>query len=436
MSNPYPNESASSIYAHLRTLSNTIGDLGDLVSSLQFSASNSDFTDPTMPSSGPPGSLRRRFLRIISFGRYSSHSADDIEPLNKTYDTGRRHSAPPNLNIDTNRPSTSRNATAIVHNSPQSSDSAQTTIHHEVSETAVPFMEAFRKQHPVHYAIAPDFDTTTETETEEEREQEPRYSSPRPLTRLQNRRHDFDGVDPAHVGHIYCDNCGGYWEYNHIYCPRCAGRTLRHDYGTGGQEPATTNDAETGESTWDDNADGPIAGTVEESWATTTTSAADTSTSSEVHTSSRSYRELTPDARAEPSSAADPSLRHVHPVIDICCRGVPYLEMAPHCCCAQPATHDIAPAGVRFSKARLRAQHCCTSCLPITAAVVFGGPVPAIPACKCAKSGTRHACLRLWGGEWVELHEDGARDKHKDERNSLFGAVTWVGRMLSWFCCC
>jgi hypothetical protein len=123
-------------------------------------------------------------------------------------------------------------------------------------------------------------------------------------------------------------------------------------------------------------------------------------------------------------------------VIGICCRGMPYPEMAPHCCCAQPCTHDIAPAGVRFSKARVRAQPCCTSCLPITAAVVFGGPVPAMPVCKCGKSGTRHACLRLWGGEWVELHEEGARDKHKDERNSLFGAVTWVGRMLSWFCCC
>ncbi|THZ12679.1 hypothetical protein D6C90_10359 [Aureobasidium pullulans] len=344
--------------------------------------------------------------------------------------------APPNLNIDTNRPSTSRNATAIVHNSPQSSDSAQTTIHHEVSETAVPFMEAFRKQHPVHYAIAPDFDTTTETETEEEREQEPRDSSPRPLTRLQNRRHDFDGVDPAHVGHIYCDNCGGYWEYNHIYCPRCAGRTLRHDYGTEGQEPATTNDAETGESTWDDNADGPIAGTVEESWATTTTSAADTCTSSEVHTSSKSFREPTPDARAEPSSAADPSLRHVHPVIDICCRGVPYLNMAPHCCCAQPCTHDIAPAGVRFSKARVRAQPCCTSCLPITAAVVFGGPVPAMPVCKCGKSGTRHACLRLWGGEWVELHENPDFDEQENDGNGLLRAIGWVGRTLSWFCCC
>ncbi|THY29276.1 hypothetical protein D6D01_03597 [Aureobasidium pullulans] len=379
MSNPYPNESASSIYTHLRTLSNTIGDLGDIVSSLQFSASITELTDPAMPSSGPPGSLRRRFLRIISFGRYSSHSADDTERLIKTYDAGRRHSAPPNLNIDTNRPSTSRNASAIVHDSPQSSDSAQTTIHYEVSKTAVPFMEAFRNQHPVHYAVVPDFDTTTETETEAEREQTPRDSSPRPLTRFQDRRHNFDRVDPAHIGHIHCENCGGFWEYNHIYCPRCAGRTLRHDYGTGGQEPATTNDAETGESTWHNNADGPIAGTVEESWATTTTSAADTSPSSKVHISSRLYHEPAPDPRAEPSSAVDPSLCHVHPVIDICCRGVSYREMVPHCCCAQPCTHNIDPVGDRFSKARVRAQPCCTLCLPITAAVGFGGPVPAMP---------------------------------------------------------
>ncbi|KAH0413324.1 FAD/NAD(P)-binding domain-containing protein, partial [Aureobasidium melanogenum] len=153
--------SANTIYSHLRSLSNTIGDLGDIVTSLHFSAVSPESTDKNMPSFSPPGSIRRRFLRIISFGRYSSRSADDTEPLTKAHDPSCRHSAPPDVDVPSNdRP------TYTAHRSPQSSDSAQTTIVHGVPPGTVPFsIDALRDQHQMSDT---EFDTPSQPEAEPE----------------------------------------------------------------------------------------------------------------------------------------------------------------------------------------------------------------------------------------------------------------------------
>jgi hypothetical protein len=81
MTDPYPNSSANTIYTHLLSLSNTFADFGDTVTSLSVSTILSTTPDSTMPSFTRPGSIRRRFLRIISFGRYSNGSTDDTEHL-------------------------------------------------------------------------------------------------------------------------------------------------------------------------------------------------------------------------------------------------------------------------------------------------------------------------------------------------------------------
>ncbi|KAH0403898.1 FAD/NAD(P)-binding domain-containing protein, partial [Aureobasidium melanogenum] len=275
MADPYPNQSANTIYSHLRSLSNTIGDLGDIVTSLHFSTIPPESTDTNMPSFSPPGSIRRRILRIISFGRYSSRSADDTEPLTKAHDPSRRHSAPPDVDVLSNeRP------TYTARQSSQSSDSAQTTIVHGVPPGTVPFsIDALRDQHQMSDT---EFDTPSQPEAE-------------PETVNSTIRAEEASWDPTRLRRnksiMHCNICNRIWEYNQIHCPGCAARTLHHipgssddsytDSESSNNEPRTLHhrpvrhnperDVLPTESSWD--AYELEAGTAEESWATT---AADT----------------------------------------------------------------------------------------------------------------------------------------------------------------
>ncbi|KAG9964978.1 FAD/NAD(P)-binding domain-containing protein, partial [Aureobasidium melanogenum] len=241
--------SANTIYSQLRSLSNTIGDLGDIVTSLHFSTICPESTDKNMPSFSPPGSIRRRFLRIISFGRYSSRSADDIEPLTKAHDPSRRHSAPPDMDVPSNdRP------TYTAHRSPQSPDSAQTTIVHGVP----PYTE---------------FDTPSQPEAE-------------PETVNSTIRAEEASWDPTRLRRnksiMHCNICNRIWEYNQIHCPGCAARTLHHIPGSS-DDPYTDirrnseRDVLPTESSW--NTHELEAGTAGESWATTAADATSISAS-------------------------------------------------------------------------------------------------------------------------------------------------------------
>ncbi|KAH0274571.1 FAD/NAD(P)-binding domain-containing protein, partial [Aureobasidium melanogenum] len=241
--------SANTIYSHLRSLSNTIGELGDIVTSLHFSTICPESTDKNMPSFSPPGSIRRRFLRIISFGRYSSRSADDTEPLTKAHDPSRRHSAPPNVDVLSNdRP------TYTAHQSPQSSDSAQTTIVHGVP----PDTEFDTPSQP---------DAALETVNSTIRAEEASWDP----TRLRRNK-----------SIMHCNICNRIWEYNQIHCPGCAARTLHHIPGSS-DDPYTDirrnpeRDVLPTESSW--NTHELEAGIAGESWATTAAEATSISAS-------------------------------------------------------------------------------------------------------------------------------------------------------------
>ncbi|KAK6000960.1 hypothetical protein QM012_003043 [Aureobasidium pullulans] len=279
-----------------------------------------------MPSFSPPGSIRRRFLRIISFGRYSSRSADDTEPLTRAHDPHRRHSAPPDVDVPSNdRP------TYTAHQSPQSSDSAQTTIIHAVQPGTVPFsIGAFRDQHRGYYMSDTEFDTPCQPEEEEEE-----TDAIGPAI-----RGDEPSWDPTRLRRnksiMHCNICNRIWEYNQIHCPGCAARTLHHIPGScndsytesdfsehdsrtlqhrqGRHNPGR--DCSPTESSWDTHA--LESGTAEESWATTTADAADTSASPETAKSSTTHYTKYPEA-GRGSHRKHPKARY----------------SAVHCCCGK-----------------------------------------------------------------------------------------------------
>ncbi|KAH0367998.1 FAD/NAD(P)-binding domain-containing protein, partial [Aureobasidium melanogenum] len=286
--------SANTIYNHLRSLSNTIGDLGDIVTSLHFPTILTESTDTDMPSFSPPGSIRRRFLRIISFGRYSSRSADDTEPLTTTHDPNRRHSAPADVDIPSNDRST-----YTAHQSQHSSDSAQTTIVHDVPPGTVPFsIDAFRGQH--HHMSDSEFDTPSQPEEE-------------PETIDTAIRGDEASWDPTRLVRnksiMHCNICNRIWEYNQIHCPGCAARTLHHIPGSSEDSHTESDPSEPDsrtlhrqrgkhnherdvlptESSWATQE--LEAGTAEESWMTTT---ADLSATETVQASSEQSTETHP----------------------------------------------------------------------------------------------------------------------------------------------
>ncbi|KAH0340824.1 FAD/NAD(P)-binding domain-containing protein, partial [Aureobasidium melanogenum] len=295
--------SANTIYGHLRSLSNTIGGLGDIVTSLHFSAVSPESTDTNMPSFSPPGSIRRRFLRIISFGRYSSRSADDTEPLTKARDPPRRHSAPADMDVPSNE-----QPTYTAHQSQHSSDSAQTTIVHDVSPGATPFsIDTFRGQH--RHMSDTEFDTPSQPEAE-------------PETIDTAIRADEASWDPTRLRRnksiMHCNICNRIWEYNQIHCPGCAARTLHHISGSSedsytdsevsGHDPHPLHhrpgrriperDVLPTESSWATHE--LEAGTAEESWATTT---ADVSATETAQASSEQSTETHPASK-------DPGKKH------------------------------------------------------------------------------------------------------------------------------
>jgi hypothetical protein len=145
MTNPYLHNSANTIYTHLHSLSNTLANLGETVTSLHLSTILPNSKNPTMPSFTRSNSLRRRFLRIISLGRYSNGSVDDMQPLTRTNEGGRRYSAPD----ATDRPMYTTNQ------SYQSSDSAQTTIIHEMPPGRAPFSVSGLRDQQSHTTTRP-----------------------------------------------------------------------------------------------------------------------------------------------------------------------------------------------------------------------------------------------------------------------------------------
>ncbi|KAI4727555.1 hypothetical protein E4T49_04654 [Aureobasidium sp. EXF-10728] len=403
---------------HICSLGNTVGDLENIVTSLCFSTIVHTPTDANMPSFSPPGSIRRHLLRIISFGRYRTRSADDTEPLIKAYTSSRRHSAPADMDAQsTNRP------TYTAHQSPQSSNSAQTTIIHDVAPGTVPFsIDAFRDQHRGYYD--PEFDTPSQ-ESEQEItgatvHAEETIWDPNRLRRNKSIMH--------------CNICNRIWEYNQIHCPGCAARTLHHIPGSSDDSYVDSKDGDhqyrplrprrqrgnTGddvlptESSWDDH--GLESGTADESW--TTTDAA--------NTSAQDPADLPTDASSASNDPHKKRKKTRHSAAH-CCYSKPEVIWVCHCCC-DPSTHkDSDPVQCTGS--------CTLHAWPVTGAVVFDDPASG----KCLRSGSRHVCGRLWAAQYARLLETGLETCKcgalEGGEKSSKKSVWWM-RFLKWFCCC
>ena len=448
MADPYPNESANTIYTHLRSLSNTFSDLGDTITSLHLSSILSSPLDPTMPSFSHSGSIRRRFLRLISFGRYSSGSTDDLEPLTKSFDGGRRHSAPADLEEQSSRP------TYTAHQSPHSSDTAQTTIVHGVPAGKAPFsISGLRDKYRGRVISDAEFDTPPSLEAAQDtirpagpkRVMAPRHGFPLPTP----ARYLTEAMPPAGAtawptirdpirlrrdkSYLQCNVCSRALEYNQIHCPSCAARTLHHvpiakeNSDSDGRDniagPKTLqpkkqrqreqHDVVTEESSW--NTQGIEAGTVEESWTTTTNDAVDTTVLSPKHT----------------QESTSQSIETQEPHSRCCC-----------CCCCRCDTGIITTHHGCYNASSTR---CCTlGAQPITATVIFLGPVSDKYARKCRKQGlpNRLVCY-LTGDEHIHIVGGEAADRvckcggGEGERKVLKGKTGWWKRRWSrWFCCC
>ncbi|KAH0287484.1 hypothetical protein KCU62_g5960, partial [Aureobasidium sp. EXF-3399] len=385
-----------------------------------------------MPSFNHSGSIRHRFLRIISFGRYSSSSADDLEPL--TNNGSRRYSAPADLEEQSSRP------LYTAHQSPQSSESAQTTIVHEIPAGKAPFsISGLHDQYRGRVISEAEFDTPPSLEAAQEtvrpaersRVLAPRHGFPLPTrTGYFTEAMPSAGATPWPAIHdtarlhrdksyLHCNVCSGVLEYSQIHCPRCAARTLHHvpgaqedsdpDHRDNVAGPKTLQpkkqrqneqpEATTEESSW--NTQGLEASTVEESWTTTTNDAVEASSPSPKHT-----QEIT----SQSTENHDPHSR-------CCC-----------CCCGTGVTlinhgHPSAP--------RVHA----------TTAVIFIGPAPdkrTYPFWKRAMP-RHHICYRIWGGENVDVFEkanqvckcgEGKQGEASEKKS------TWWMRWSKWFSCC
>lgn len=436
MSDSYPNESANTIYTHLRSLSNTISDFGESITFLHLYTTLSPQLDPTMPSFNHSGSIRRRFLRLISFGRYSSGSTDDLEPLTKAHDGSRRHSAPADLEEQSSRP------IYTAHQSPQSSESAQTTIVHEVSAGKAPFsISGLRDQYRGRVISDAEFDTPPSLEAAREtiRPAEPK--------RIMGPRHGFPRTtanghytealpaagatpwpadrDPIHFrrdkSFLRCNVCSRVLEYNQIHCPGCAARTLHHvpvakensdpDHrdNIAGSKPLRPKkqrqpeqpDVATEESSWDTQ--GLEAGTVEESWTTTTNDAVETASPSAKHTQ-------------EASSQSTETQEQSHSRCCCCCGSE--IVLINHCCCNASTTHAaaaIAFVGPTSNSSRTRKfwKRCMlprrfVRCLARDAEYINIIEGEVVKGCVCAE-----------GNQKV------SRKK-----------ASWWTRWSRWFCCC
>lgn len=438
MTDPYPNKSANTIYTHLRSLSNTISDFGELTTFLHLPTILSPQPDPTMPSFNHSGSIRRRFLRLISFGRYSSGSADDLEPLTKAHDGSRRHSAPADLEEQSSRP------TYTAHQSPRSSESAQTTIVHGVPAGKAPFsFSGLRDQYRGRVISDAEFDTPPSLEAAQEtvrpaetkRVMGPRHGVPRPsANRYLAEAMPSAGATPWPVNKdsirlrrdksfLQCSVCSRVLEYNQIHCPGCAARTLHHvpvakensdsDHrdNIAGPKPLQLKkqrqqpeqpDVGTEESSWDTQ--GLEAGTVEESWTTTTNDAVGTASHSPKHTQEASWQSTETQEQSNSRCCC-------------CCCCDPGVVLINHCSCNASTTHA-------------------------TASIVFIGPT-------CKSSRTRkfwkrgmlpHRYVRylVKDAEYIDIEGEVIKGCvcGKEGQRVSKEKTSWWTRWSRWFCCC
>jgi hypothetical protein len=432
MTDPYPNSSANTLYNHLLSLSNTISDFGESITSFQSSTAVFEPTNPTMPSFTRPGSIRRRFLRIISFGRYSSGSIDDLKPLIRTQDSSRRYSAPADVQ-STNRP------VYTAHQSAESSDSAQTTIIHEVAPEAAPFsISGLRDRYHGDYISDTEFDTPPSLEVAQETgyaAEVTRHSAPAPVnaediiqhpTRLRREK-----------SFMQCNVCKRVLEYTQLHCPGCAARTLHHVPGSVEDSYTDSNDNNVQarklqprkgrqnqqhgvpieESSW--VTQGLEEGTAEESWTTTANDAIDAS----PERVQKSSPEFGNDEEQEEQDT-------LHRTDHCCCDAK--VTIVHHCCCAS-GTHATADTSCT--------QRCCLRGCSVIAAVACVGPTHDNHACKAWKRGLlhRHICYKMSGAEYARAVEVAGREciRCREEGGKVVKKKTaWWVRWGKWFCCC
>jgi hypothetical protein len=426
MADPYPNNSANSIYTHLHSLSNTLADLGEQVTCLHLPTLLPQPPNPIMPSFTRPNSLRRRFLRIISFGRYSNGSADDMQPLTKAFGDGRRYSAP-----DEVRP------TYTAQQSYQSSDSAQTTIIHEMPPGRAPFsVPGLRDQHRGRHISDTEFDTPPSLEATQQPAHptgNTRYAHPVEISRPTALLPEDIPRNPTRLrrnkSSMQCNVCKRILEYTQFHCPGCAARTLHHVPGSPVSSPTSRDDDElktlqprkgrqneqydgqTEESSRDTQ--GLDAGTAEGSWATI---AGDVEgvLAEDIHEEG-----LESSGIDEVQKQSEILCSTVH----FCCKaGVTLIH---HCCCGSSSTRDGASTCTRSCTVRVR---------PITAAVVL---IFDESACKTGIH-NRHIRCQILDERNISIAKDnqecccvegqhGGATKRKDAR--------WK-RWSKWLCCC
>jgi hypothetical protein len=431
MADPYPNNSANSIYTHLHSLSNTLADLGEQVTCLHLPTLLPQPPNPIMPSFTRPNSLRRRFLRIISFGRYSNGSADDMQPLTKAFGDGRRYSAP-----DEVRP------TYTAQQSYQSSDSAQTTIIHEMPPGRAPFsVSGLRDQHRGRHISDTEFDTPPSLEAAQQPTRPARitrYAHPVETSRPTALLPEDIPRNPTRLrrnkSFMQCNVCKRILEYTQFHCPGCAARTLHHVPGSPVSSPTSRDDDEprilqprtlqsrkrrqneqhdipTEESSWDTQ--GLEAGTAEGSWATI---AGDVEGvfAEDIHEEG-----LESSGIDEVQKQSEILCSTVH----FCCKaGVTLIH---HCCCGSSSTRDGASTCTRSCTVRVR---------PITAAVVL---IFDESACKTGIH-HRHIRCQILDERNISIAKDnqecycvegqhGGATKRKD---------AWWKRWSKWLCCC
>jgi hypothetical protein len=426
MADPYPNNSANSIYTHLHSLSNTLADLGEQVTCLHLPTLLPQPPNPIMPSFTRPNSLRRRFLRIISFGRYINGSADDMQPLTKAFGDGRRYSAP-----DEVRP------TYTAQQSYQSSDSAQTTIIHEMPPGRAPFsVPGLRDQHRGRHISDTEFDTPPSLEATQQPAHptgNTRYAHPVEISRPTALLPEDIPRNPTRLrrnkSSMQCNVCKRILEYTQFHCPGCAARTLHHVPGSPVSSPTSRDDDElktlqprkgrqneqydgqTEESSRDTQ--GLDAGTAEGSWATI---AGDVEgvLAEDIHEEG-----LESSGIDEVQKQSEILCSTVH----FCCKaGVTLIH---HCCCGSSSTRDGASTCTRSCTVRVR---------PITAAVVL---IFDESACKTGIH-NRHIRCQILDERNISIAKDnqecccvegqhGGATKRKD---------AWWKRWSKWLCCC
>jgi hypothetical protein len=426
MADPYPNSSASTIYTHLHSLSHTLANLEETIPSLHLSAIPLAPTNQIMPSFTRPGSIRRRILRIISFGRYSDGSADDMQPLTETNEDGRRYSAP---GLEFTRP------TYTAQQSYQSSDSAQTTIIHEMPPGRAPFsISGLRDQQRGRHISDTEFDTPPSLEATQQPTHPAGITHPveisRPTALLPENIARNRTRLRRNKSFMQCNVCKRILEYTQFHCPSCAARTLHHVPGSPVSSPTSRDNDEprplqpkkgrqdeqhdipTEESSW--NTQGLEAGTAEGSWATIAGDVEGVS-AEDMHEEG-----LESSGIDEVQEQEDMS----HEAFHYCC-GKARFTLVHHCCCGTSSTHATPSTCTRSCTVRVR---------PITAAVVL---IFDESACKTGIY-HRHIRCQILDERNISIAKDnqecycvegqhGGATKRKD---------AWWKRWSKWLCCC